>query len=124
MQQSRLDKFFTMKKSSTMNKLMNNDDGFPNSTKTTTTNQLSKKRLLSIDKDNSQKLKHTKSNSFTIKNENSLHSNEHIETNSFSLNQFYLNKFLSILLLLIKNYKHLFDENELVLFDKFQILSG
>ncbi|CAF4387500.1 unnamed protein product, partial [Rotaria sordida] len=58
-----------------------------------------------------------------INNENSSKINENFETN-FSLNQFYLDKFLLILSSLVKYYKYLFDENELILFDKFQTLSA
>jgi hypothetical protein len=93
MQQSRLDKFFIIKKS---------DD-----------NSTTNKRLLPIENENNKKFKRTKSDSNTLNNED-----------NFSLNQFYLNKFLLILSSLLKYHKCLFDENELILFNKFQILPG
>ncbi len=93
MQQSRLDKFFIIKKS---------DD-----------NSTTNKRLLTIENENNKKFKRTKSDSDTPNNED-----------NFSLNQFYLNKFLLILSSLFKYHKCLFDENELILFNKFQILPG
>jgi hypothetical protein len=43
---------------------------------------------------------------------------------NFSLNEFYLEKFLLILSSLLKYHKDLFDENELILFENFQKLSG
>ncbi|CAF1104077.1 unnamed protein product [Rotaria sp. Silwood1] len=125
MQQSRLDKFFTIKKSATSSKLVNNsnnndDDG---SNDSTTSSQQTKKRLSTTEYENNKKLKRTKSDSQIINNEDSSQITENPETN-FSLNQFYLNKFLSILSSLLKYYQHLFDENELILFDKFQTLSA
>jgi hypothetical protein len=113
MQQSRLDKFFTTKKSAT--KLVDNADG---SNDSTTSNQQTNKRLATTDNENNKKLKRTKSDTNSI--EDSSQSNE----NNFSLNQFYLDKFLLILSSLLKHHKCLFDENELILFDKFQTLSG
>ncbi|CAF3708068.1 unnamed protein product [Rotaria sordida] len=121
MQQSRLDKFFTIKKSATTSKLVdNNGDG---SNDSTPSNQQTNKRLSTTEYENNKKLKRTKSDSPTINNENSSQINENFETN-FSLNQFYLDKFLLILSSLVKYYKYLFDENELILFDKFQTLSA
>ncbi|CAF4558223.1 unnamed protein product [Rotaria sp. Silwood1] len=126
MQQSRLDKFFTIKKSATSSKLVNNsnnnddDDG---SNDSTTSSQQTKKRLSTTEYENNKKLKRTKSDSQIINNEDSSQITENPETN-FSLNQFYLDKFLSILSSLLKYYQHLFDENELILFDKFQTLSA
>ncbi|CAF4434222.1 unnamed protein product, partial [Rotaria magnacalcarata] len=122
MQQSRLDKFFTIKKSATTSKLVNNsnddDGGFNDST---ASNRQTNKRLSTNEYENNKKLKQTKSDSHAINNEDSSQNNENIETN-FSLNQFYLDKFLLILSSLLEHYKCLFDENELVLFNKFQAL--
>ena len=120
MQQSRLEKFFIIKKSATTNQLLNIDD---NSNDLTTSNRQTNKRSLPTEYENNKKLKRTKSDSNTLNNEDSLQSIENFE-NNFSLNQFYLDKFLLILSSLLKYHKSLFDENELILFDKFQTLSG
>jgi hypothetical protein len=114
MQQSRLDKFFIIKKSATTSQLVDNDNHSSTSTS---------KRLATTDNENNKKLKRTKSDSNSITNEENSQSSETIE-NNFSLNQFYLDKFLLILSSLLKHHKSLFDENELILFDKFQTLSG
>jgi hypothetical protein len=114
MQQSRLDKFFIIKKSATTSQLVDNDNHSSTSTS---------KRLATTDNENNKKLKRTKSDSNSITNEENSQSSEIIE-NTFSLNQFYLDKFLLILSSLLKHHKSLFDENELILFDKFQTLSG
>ncbi|CAF2977835.1 unnamed protein product [Rotaria socialis] len=124
MQQSRLDKFFTIKKSATTSKLVNNsndDDGGLNDS--TTSNRQTNKRLSTNAYENNKKLKRTKSDSHAINSEDSSQSKENIETN-FSLNQFYLDKFLLILSSLLEHHKCLFDENELILLKKFQALSA
>jgi hypothetical protein len=120
MQQSRLDKFFTTQKSATTCTLVNNDDGSHDST---ASNRQANKRLSTNDNENNKKLKRTKSDTNTINSEDNSQSNENIES-SFSLNQFYLDKFLLILSSLLKYHKCLFNENELMLFSKFQTLSG
>jgi hypothetical protein len=66
------------------------------------------------DNNNNKKFKRTDSSS---------QNNDNLE-NNFSLNEFYLEKFLLILSSLLKYYKDLFDENELILFENFQKLSG
>jgi len=104
MQQSRLDKFFMIQKSATINL----DDN---------SNRPINKRLSTIENENNKKLKRTKSDSNTLNNEDS-------SQNNFSLNEFYLEKFLLILSSLLKYHKCLFDKNELILFDKFQTLPG
>jgi hypothetical protein len=111
MQQSRLDKFFMIKKSATI------EDA------TTTANQQTNKRLSTTENENSKKLKRTKSDPDTIVNEDSSQSNEPIES-SFSLNQFYLDKFLLILSSSFNHHKYLFYENELILLENFQTLSS
>ncbi|MCC7159892.1 MAG: hypothetical protein IT281_10190 [Ignavibacteria bacterium] len=119
-----MDKFFTIKKSATTSKLVNNsndDDGGLNYS--TTSNRQTYKRLSTNEYENNKKLKRTKSDSHGINNEDSSQTNENIETN-FSLNQFYLDKFLLILSSLLEHHKCLFDENELILFNKFQALPG
>jgi hypothetical protein len=117
MQQSRLEKFFIIKKSATTSNLVDIDDSSNDSTRQTN------KRLSTTENENNKKLKRTKSDSNTLNNEDSSQSNENLE-NNFSLNQFYLDKFLLILSSLLKYHKCLFDENELILFEKFQTLSG
>lgn len=75
-----------------------------------------KKRLSTNDDDDNEhkkKLKRTRSDT-------SLPNNEE----NFSLNQFYLDRFLLILSSLLQHHKCLFNENEIILFDKFQNLSG
>ncbi|CAF0935102.1 unnamed protein product [Adineta steineri] len=124
MQQSRLDKFFTIKKSATTSKLADNNDDDDGSTDTTTaSNEQTKKRLLTNDNESNKKLKRVKSDSSTVNSNENSQSTENTETN-FSLNQFYLDKFLLILSSLLKHHKCLFNENELILFDKFQTLSA
>ena len=102
-----------MKKSATTSKLVDNDHH------STASNQQTNKRLATTDNENNKKLKRTNS----VSNEESSQSHENLE-NTFSLNQFYLDKFLIILSSLLKYHQCLFDENELILFDKFQTLSG
>ncbi|UJR23137.1 hypothetical protein I4U23_026156 [Adineta vaga] len=111
MQQSRLDNFFTMKKSSTTTTTANNS--LENEDHSTT----AKKCLSTNDNETSKKFKRTQSDTSITTND------ENPETN-FSLNQFYLDKFLLILSSLLKHHKDLFNENELILFDKFQNLSA
>jgi len=66
------------------------------------------------DDNNNKKFKRTDSSS---------QNNDNLE-NNFSLNEFYLEKFLLILSSLLKYHKDLFDEIELILFENFQKLSG
>lgn len=119
MQQSRLDKFFTIKKSATISKLDNNRNNGSNDS-ATSSNQQTNKRLSTTDNENNKKLKRAKSDTFAINTEESSQSSE----TNFSLNQFYLNTFLKILSSVIEYHKCLFDENELLLFVKFQTLPG
>lgn len=120
MQQSRLDKFFTIKKSATTSQLVSNDVATNDST---ASNRQTNKRLSTTEYENNKKIKRTKSDSLIADNESSSQTTENSEI-TFSLNQFYLNKFLIILSSLLKYHRSLFDENELILFDKFQTLSG
>lgn len=89
----------------------------------TTSNQQTNKRSLTTDNQNNKKLKSTKSDSNLVNNEDNSQTSENLE-NTFSLNQFYLDKFLLILSSSLKYHKRLFDEKELILFDRFQTLSG
>lgn len=118
MQQSRLEKFFTSKTSATSSAAADEPD---HSNDSTTTERPANKRSSTAEDDVTKKLKRTKSEPLT--NEESSQSNENSE-NTFSLNQFYLDKFLMILSSLLKYHKDLFDGNELVLFEQFQRLSG
>lgn len=97
-----------------MKKSTSNDDQTTTTTMTTTTASM-KKRLSTMENENTKKLK--------VTNEESSQSDESME-NHFSLNQFYLNKFLLILSSVLQYHSCLFDENELILFQKFQTLSG
>jgi hypothetical protein len=120
MQQSRLDKFFMIKKSATISELVTIDD---NSNDSITSNRQTNKRLSTTQNENNKKLKRSKPDSNTLNNEDSSQSTENFESN-FSLNQFYLDKFLLILSSLLNYHKYLFDENELTLFHNFQTLPG
>ncbi len=78
-------------------------------TTTTTTN---KRSSTMENDDNNKKFKCSNSQS-----------NDQLE-NNFSLNQFYLEKFLLILSSTLIYHKELFDKNEFILFDNFQKLTG
>ena len=113
MQQSRLDRFFIAKKSSTTERVDKEADG------TTATVQTKKRSSTTDTLSQSKKLKRTAS----ATNDDSVASEENGEKN-FSLNQFYLNEFLLILSSLLTHHQRLFDDTELDLFKKFQALSG
>ena len=113
MQQSRLDKFFTIKTSAPASKSTENNDGSTAAAKRSSTNE----------NENNKKFKRTQSDISTINPEDDPQSTDKIET-SFSLNQFYLDKFLAILSSLLKHHQCLFNDQELLLFNKFQTLAG
>lgn len=111
MQQSRLEKFFS-KKNSSSSSSSTIDFIEP------TSQQQSNKRSINTDRTINKKLKRTQSE-ISI-NEDNGSSNE----NTFSLNRFYLDKFLIILSSLLEYHQHLFHDHELKFFQNFQNLSG
>lgn len=106
MQQSRLEKFFSKKNSSSTIDLID-----------PSTQPQSNKRSTSTDQTKNKKLKRTQS-------ELSINESNDDLQNTFSLNQFYLDKFLLILSSLLEYHQHLFHDNELKLLHDFQNLSG
>ena len=109
MQQSRLDRFFIAKKSVTTERVDKESDGG------TAAHAQAKKRSSTTD---------TLTQSKKLKRTSSATNDDDGDEKNFSLNQFYLNEFLLILSSLLTYHQHLFDDNELDLFKKFQALTG
>lgn len=108
MQQSRLEKFFTLKKSNSTGSTTATTSN--NTIEQSSQNETSKKRSSNNEETNTKKLKRNNS--------------DLLDENHFSLNQFYLKQFQTILSTLLEHHKDLFIEHELKLFETFQTLSS